>query len=120
MGQITVTAKKSKNKIKEEYNKLCEEAKRHASKIHVSSVPPRMTNSTDTEISDVEMRIDELNRLLAASADEVNIEFVDNDTNFRYQNKKCDERLLGSDGIHLSATGIQRLIENLGRKGKAI
>lgn len=119
-GTNNCNSKKPMNKIKEEYDKLCEEAKRHASKIHVSSVPPRMTDSTDTEMSDTEMRIDELNRLLAASADEVNIEFVDNDTNFRYQNKKCDERLLGSDGIHLSATGIQRLIENLGLKGKAI
>jgi ribA/ribD-fused uncharacterized protein len=54
-----------------------------------------------------------MNEHLAAESKVYNVTFVDNDLNFRFLNEIPDEKLLLADGLHLSALGVERLLQNL-------
>ena len=42
------------------------------------------------------------------------LDFIDNDRNFRFQNGTADMTTLQSDGVHLTSTGVNRFIANMG------
>ena len=54
-----------------------------------------------------------LNDQLKSTCDEMDVKFVDNDTNFTFRNGTVDFTTLDRDGIHLSQSGTGRLMTNL-------
>ena len=58
-------------------------------------------------------RIDSMNERLATITECHNGKFVNNDLNFKFMNEIPDENLLLLDGLHLSAAGVNRLLQNL-------
>ncbi len=95
-GSVT---KKPVEKIVEECRKRIEVTKVKGEHVHLSSILPRQDDRADMVII----------------ANEQDIEFINNDENFRYRNDSVDESMmLPSDNLHLSNTGIKRLLGNLG------
>ena len=90
------------------YDELITEALRVSQKVCISSICPRTRNQTeDTKIRSVNGR---LNQIAAKRG----LDFIDNDGNFRFQNGTVDMTTLQSDGVHLTSTGVNRLISNMG------
>ena len=113
--------KKPLSKITDECKSLIEVAKKHATNIHICSIPPRKDMKlSDVPMTNIHQKIDSVNLILAnISQENDDCHFVNNDTNFKYRDDTVDETLLGSDGVHLSAMGVQRLIANMNLKDKA-
>ena len=91
------------------YDKLLTEANRVAAlTVRISSLCPRTRNVVeDRKIKDVNVR-------LKQKAVQKGYKFIDNDTNFRFQDGNADSSVLQSDGVHLNSKGVERLISNLG------
>ena len=60
-----------------------------------------------------------MNLTLVTIINEENVKFIDNDKNFLFRDGSTDQTLLSSDGLHLSALGIGRLLTNLDLQEKA-
>ena len=58
-------------------------------------------------------RLDDVNRQLSAAWDDVDVAFIDNDANFTFRNGVVDTSAFHADGLHLSASGLNRLLSNL-------
>ncbi len=58
-------------------------------------------------------RLIEVNDRLKSACDELEVKFVDNDTNFTFRNGTVGFATLNRDGIHLSQSGTGRLMTNL-------
>lgn len=66
------------------------------------------------------MKVDNVNQLMVTLANELNVQFINNDQNFRYQDNSIDETLLlPGDGLHLSPQGVKKLLQNLGLDDRA-
>ena len=91
------------------YDKLLTEANRVAAlTVRISSLCPRTRDVVeDRKIKDVNVR-------LKQKAVQKGYKFIDNDTNFRFQDGNADSSVLQSDGVHLNSKGVERLISNLG------
>ncbi len=60
------------------------------------------------------VKIDTLNQIIKIIANEQDIEFINNHENFRYRNDSVDDSMmLPGDNLHLSNTGIKRILGNL-------
>jgi lysophospholipase L1-like esterase len=90
------------------YDELITEAKRVSQQVRISSICPRTRNLVE------DSRIRSVNGKLKQLAEKRSCLFVDNDKTFRYQNGTVDTTTLQSDGVHLTANGVKRLLDNLG------
>ena len=74
--------------------------------VRVSSVCPRSNPETQA-------RIDTFNSGLSELCQNRNIQFIDNDDNFKTRNGSSNYALIAKDGIHLNASGTAVLAKNL-------
>jgi ribA/ribD-fused uncharacterized protein len=113
-GTNDIVSKKGANKIAQDFQLLLQLAKEKAENIHVCSVIPRTDGKVDSN------KIDNLNQLLKPLADDMQVKFINNDNNFKYQDGTADETtLLPTDKLHLSAVGSGRLLLNMKLQDKA-
>ena len=90
-------------KIQVDFEALLRKAQAVTSEITVSSVLPVIKGNAVN-----------LRRLIKVNdRDELEVKFVDNDTNFTFRNGTVDFATLNRDGIHLSQSGTGRLMTNL-------
>ena len=90
------------------------EAKKHATNVHISSIPPRQDSKEGEEgNSNIQEKIDNINLTLAVLTAKHDVAFINHDNNFRFQDGTIDNTVLGSDCLHLSCEGVKRLINNL-------
>ena len=95
-------------KIQVDFKALLRKAQAVTSEITVSSVLP--VNKGDGVYLG---RLIEVHDQLKSTCDEMDVKFVDNDTNFTFRNGTVDFTTLNRDGIHLSQSGTGRLMTNL-------
>ena len=95
-------------KIQVDFKALLRKARAVTSEITVSSVLPVIKGNA------VNLgRLIEVNDQLKSTCDELDVKFVDNDTNFTFRNGTVDFATPNRDGIHLSQSGTGRLMTNL-------
>ena len=95
-------------KIQVDFKALLRKAQAVTSEITVSSVLP-VNKGNGVYLG----RLIEVNDQLKSTCDEMDVKFVDNDTNFTFRNGTVDFTTLYRDGIHLSQSGTGRLMTNL-------
>ena len=83
--------------LKEGAEKLLRKAKSMAPSVTLSSVLP----------------LAEVNNVLRSVCDELDVKFVDQNANFTFRNGDADAAAFHEDGIHLSDSGVDRLLTNL-------
>lgn len=72
-----------------------------------------MCNSADGRSE--QGKINTLNQLIKDRVEDMDdVDFVDNDRNFKYRDDTTDTSLLLADGLHVSYFGIKKLLQNLG------
>ena len=113
VGTNDASSKRPVNKIITDYENLIAVAKEITTNVVVSTIPPR----TDEEA--VNMKIGNINQLLVPVTNSVGTKLVNNDVNFRYRDDTIDSSLLLLDGLHLSQTGVSKLLKNLGLENAA-
>ena len=107
-GTNDTTTKKKADKITKEFETLLQEAKGKAENVHVCSITPRADTKADLN------KIDNINQLLSTVANNLDVNYINNDNNFKYQDGTTDETLLLSgDKLHLSAAGATKLLQNM-------
>lgn len=111
-GTVDSSTKKPVDKIVDECKQMLIEAKSKADHVTLSSILPRTDDRGDMN------KIDTLNQLIMIEANNNGVTFINNDENFRYRNDSPDESLL-FDGLHLTESGVNRLLSNLNLQGKA-
>ena len=94
--------------IQVDFKALLRKAQAVTSEITVSSVLP-VNKGNGVYLG----RLIEVNDQLKSTCDEMDVKFVDNDTNFTFRNGTVDFTTLNRDGIHLSQSGTGRLMTNL-------
>ena len=94
--------------VRNEVSRLLRTAKSAAPSVKLSSVIPTKRRTTDIQ------RRNTLNDQLRATCEENNATFVDNDNNFTFRNGAVDNAAFANDGLHLSDSGVDRLVSNLG------
>lgn len=83
-------------------------AKVLADQVYLSSILPRADDKADM------IKIDTINQPLTTTANNLDVDFINHDSNFGYWDDTIDESLLyPSDKLHLSFEGVTRLILNL-------
>ena len=110
-GTNDISTKMSVNKICEKFRDLLEIAKKRSKNITVSSIPPRL----DEAVTDAKLK--EMNKFMEIITKESDAHYVNNDLNFRFKSDIPDVSLLQIDGLHLSHTGVSRLLQNLTLEG---
>ncbi|KAK2183178.1 hypothetical protein NP493_321g03022 [Ridgeia piscesae] len=70
------------------------------------SVLPSKRRANPDRRADVNMKVKE-------ACNEVDVKFVDNDANFTFRNGAADDAAFQRDGLHLSESGVGRLLLNL-------
>ena len=88
-------------------SRLLRTAKSVAPSVRLRSVIPT-TRRTDIQ------RRNTLNDQLRTTCAENNATFVDTDNNFTFRNGAVDNAAFANDGLHLSDSGVDRLMSNLG------
>ena len=74
--------------------------------ITVSSVLPSKRRANPDRRAEVNMKVKE-------ACNEVDVKFIDNDANFTFRNGAADNAAFQRDGLHLSESGVGRLLLNL-------
>ena len=92
--------------IKENIAQLLRKAKTLTTTITVSSVLPSKRRANPDRRADVNMKMKE-------ACNEIDVKFVDNDANFTFRNGAADDAAFQRDGLHLSESGVGRLLLNL-------
>ena len=87
-------------------------AKRIAPNVVLSSVPPRCDDRANKE------KVDNINQLFVTLANTDDVCFVNHDNNFHFRDNSIDTSLLLADQLHLSSTGVTKLLSNLGLSDK--
>ena len=105
-GTHETTSDVSAANIKENIAQLLRKAKTLTPTITVSSVLPSKSRANPDRRADVNMKMKE-------ACNEVDVKFVDNDTNFTFRNEAADDAAFQRDGLHLSESGVGRLLVNL-------
>ncbi len=96
-----------------DFRELIHEAGRVAHDgVSVSSVLPRLKGDT------YQQKADSVNVSLKELCEELHCNYVDNDANFRLRNDAVDDSIFVEDRVHLTTTGLNRLIGNLGLQDK--
>ena len=107
-GTNDTATKKGVDKISDDFKSVVQLAKEKSENVHLCSILPRADEKGDL------VKIDNLNRLLMKIATENQVEFIENDRNFRFQDGTVDEMTLAAaDKLHLSAVGCKRLLQNM-------
>ena len=89
-------------------------AKERADNICITSILPRADDKVDLK------KVEHVNELLTTTANAAGASFVNNDLNFKYRDETVDLTLLSpTDKVHLSASGVIRLLQNLKLQDKA-
>ena len=112
-GTNDSTTRKPADKIVADCKTTIETAKRIATTVVLSSIPPRNDDRGDSA------KIDNINQLLLTVANEVDVEYVNHDRNFRFIDHSVDTALLLPDQLHLSTNGVKKLLTNLSLADKA-
>ena len=112
-GTNDSTTKKPADKIAADCKLTIEAAKRIATTVILSSIPPRNDDRGDSS------KIDNINQLLLTVANEADVQYVNNDLNFRFIDHSVDTALLLPDQLHLSTNGVKKLLSNLSLADKA-
>ena len=105
-GTHETTSDVSVANIKENIAQLLRKAKTLTPTIPVSSVLPSKRRANPDRRADVNMKMKE-------ACNEVDVKFVDNDANFTFRNGAADDAAFQRDGLHLSESGVGRLLSNL-------
>ena len=92
--------------IKENIAQLLRKAKTVPPTITVSSVLPSKRRPNPDRRAEVNMKVKE-------ACNEVDVKFIDNDANFTFRNGAADDAAFQRDGLHLSESGVGRLLLNL-------
>ena len=107
-GTNDTTTKKSPEKIAQECEAIMKKAKEISEDVFFSSILPRADSTVDPT------KIDNINQLLKTIANDLHVNFVNNDTNFKFQDGTIDETsLLAADKLCLSAQRTLKLLQNL-------
>lgn len=112
-GTNDTSSKRPADKIAEDCKSTIQAAKKVAQQVFMSSIPPRKDNRTDTN------KMNNVNQLFLTAANEEDSTFINNDDNFHFRDNSVDTTLLLPDHLHLSATGVKKLLSNLGLSDKA-
>ena len=92
--------------VKQDFSDLITSATEAVEQVTISSVLPSTAGTQDDKIQ-------EINNFLKNKSRDTGARFVDNDTNFLFRDGSCDTSAFKSDGICLSANGVERLMSNL-------
>ena len=106
-GTKNFSTKKNIEDITEDAEKLVLTAKMKCKNVSLSSIHPRL----DTAVTD--QRLSSMNERLEVTCQAHEVNFINLDRNFRFLNEIPDDSLLLTDCLHLSASGVKRLIKNL-------
>ena len=107
-GTNDSATKKSAAGIEKDMNAVIRLAKERSENVHVSSIVPRSDPNADMN------KIEALNGLLSTAAANLDVNYIDNDKNFKYRDGSIDDSLLlPTDKLHLSACGTMKLLSNL-------
>ena len=105
-GTHETTSDVSVANIKENIAQLLRRAKTLTPTITMSSVLPSKRRANPDRRADVNMKVKK-------ACNEVDVKFVDNDANFTFRNGAADDAAFQRDGLHLSESGVGRLLLNL-------
>ena len=105
-GTHETTSDVSAEHIKENIAQLLRKAKTVTPTITVSSVLPSKRRANPDRRAEVNMKVKE-------ACNEVDVKFIDNDANFTFRNGAADDAAFQRDGLHLSESGVGRLLLNL-------
>ena len=105
-GTHETTSDVSAANIKENIAQLLRKAKTVTPTITVSSVLPSKRPANPDRRAEVNMKVKE-------ACNEVDVKFIDNDANFTFRNGAADDAAFQRDGLHLSESGVGRLLLNL-------
>ena len=94
------------DKIKEDLASLLEKAKTVTPHITVSSVIPRMKRPDQEQLATA-------NGILRDACSKLAVKCVDQSGNFTFSNGDVDAAAFQKDGLHLSESGVSRLLTNL-------
>ena len=112
-GTNDTASKRPAERIVSDVKETILAAKRIASSVILSSIPPRCDSRANTE------KIKAVNQLAEASATSEDCRFVNNDQNFCFRDDSVDTSLLLPDQLHLSSGGVNKLVKNLGLEAKS-
>ena len=112
-GTNDASTKRATDKIVSDCKLVIEAAKRIFPVVVVSSIPPRADKKVD------DAKIDAINQLFVQLAENENVRFVNNDNNFKFRDNSIDLGLLLPDQLHLSTSGVKKLLSNLTLSDKA-
>ena len=98
--------------LKEGAEKLLRKAKSVAPSVTFSSVLPYLKKADPGHLAEV-------NNILRSVCDELDVKFVDQNANFTFRNGDADAAAFHEDGIHLSDSGVDRLLTNLALPGQS-
>ena len=112
-GTNDASTKRSPDKIVKDCKLVIDAAKCISSAVVLSSIPPRADQKVE------ETKIDAINQLLVPLANDENARFANNDDNFRFRDNSVDLGLLLPDQLHLSFSGVKKLLTNLKITDKA-
>ena len=112
-GTNDSTTKKPADKIAADCKLTIEAAKCIATTVVLSSIPARTDDRADSS------KIDNINQLFLAVANKADVQYVNNDLNFRFIDHSVHTALLLPDQLHLSTNGVKKLLSNLTLADKA-
>ena len=94
------------HEIKENIEILVQKAKTVTPSVTVSSVLPCSKGANPEQLAEVNSAIKQV-------CDDMNVIFVDHESNLTFRNRDVDTSAFHADGIHLSASGVDRVCSNL-------
>ena len=103
-GTTNIMGDATADDVSNEVSRLLRTAKSVAPSVKLSRVIPTTRRTTDIQ------RRNTLNDQLRATCEENNATFVDNDNNFTFRNGAVDNAAFANDGLHLSDSGVERLM----------
>ena len=112
-GTNDCSSKRPAEKIAQDCKSTIAVAKLVATDVTISSIPPRADNRADRS------KVDTVNQLISALATEENVTFINHDDNFLFRDNSVDTTLLLADQLHLSHSGVNKLLQNLKLTDKA-
>ena len=93
------------NRLLPYFSDLITTATEYIKRVTISSVLPSTSTQDD--------KIQEINNFIRNKCRDIGAKFVDNDNNFLFRAGSCDTSAFKSDGVYLSANGVEKLVNNL-------
>ena len=112
-GTNDSSSKRPNEKIVSDLKTTIIAAQKVSQQVVVSSIPPRKDNRADAK------KIDSLNQLFVTTCNETKATFVNHDDNFLFRDNTVDSSLLLLDHLHLSESGVKKMLTNLALSDKA-